>query len=70
MYTKWPENGGEINQMGIKYIGAARPSKIYPNWDFWLENKPSGNPAAISHYDDLWTGNTSLNSRTDGEGPD
>jgi hypothetical protein len=21
------------------------PSKIYPNWDFWFENKPSGNPA-------------------------
>jgi hypothetical protein len=21
----------------------ARPSKIYPNWDFWFENKPSGN---------------------------
>jgi hypothetical protein len=23
----------------------ARPSKIYPNWDFWFENIPSGNPA-------------------------
>jgi hypothetical protein len=22
-----------------------RPSKIYPNWDFWVETKPSGNPA-------------------------
>jgi hypothetical protein len=21
-----------------------RPSKIYPNWDSWFENKPSGNP--------------------------
>jgi hypothetical protein len=21
-----------------------RPSKINPNWDFWFENKPSGNP--------------------------
>jgi hypothetical protein len=20
------------------------PSKIYPNWDFWFENTPSGNP--------------------------
>jgi hypothetical protein len=19
-----------------------RPSKIFPNWDFWFENKPSG----------------------------
>jgi hypothetical protein len=23
----------------------ARPSKFYPNWDFWFEHKPSGNPA-------------------------
>jgi hypothetical protein len=23
----------------------ARPSKVYPNWDFWFENKPSGNTA-------------------------
>jgi hypothetical protein len=28
----------------------ARPSKIYPNWDFWFENKPSGNPGMGSHY--------------------
>jgi hypothetical protein len=21
-----------------------RPSKFFPNWDFWFENKPSGNP--------------------------
>jgi hypothetical protein len=21
-------------------------SKIYPNWDFWFENKPSGNPVS------------------------
>jgi hypothetical protein len=20
------------------------PSKVYPNWYFWFENKPSGNP--------------------------
>jgi hypothetical protein len=20
------------------------PSKIFQNWDFWFENKPSGNP--------------------------
>jgi hypothetical protein len=24
-----------------------RPSKIYPNWDFWFENKPFGNPALL-----------------------
>jgi hypothetical protein len=35
--TKWPQN------MPITSI--ARPSKIYPNWDFWFENMPSGNPA-------------------------
>jgi hypothetical protein len=31
----------------MKYtkIFSARPSKIYPNWDFWFENKPSGNSA-------------------------
>jgi hypothetical protein len=23
-----------------------RSSKIYPNWDFWFENIPSGNPAS------------------------
>jgi hypothetical protein len=34
-------------QMAIKYIHFAklRPSKINQNWDFWFENKPSGNPA-------------------------
>jgi hypothetical protein len=26
----------------------ARPSKIYPNWDVWFENKPSGNPGQNS----------------------
>jgi hypothetical protein len=25
-----------------------RPFKIGPNWDFWLENIPSGNPAIKS----------------------
>jgi hypothetical protein len=25
-------------------ISNLRPSKIYSNWDFWFENKPSGNP--------------------------
>jgi hypothetical protein len=24
-----------------------RPSKIYPNWYFWFENKPSGNPVLV-----------------------
>jgi hypothetical protein len=25
----------------------ARPSKIYPNWYFWFENMPSGNPGYL-----------------------
>jgi hypothetical protein len=34
--------------MFLKYINFlnGRPSKIYPNWDFGFENKPSGNPGA------------------------
>jgi hypothetical protein len=32
-YSKWPSN---INNL--------RPSKLYPNWDFGFEFKPSGNP--------------------------
>jgi hypothetical protein len=24
------------------------PPKIYPNWDFWFENIPSGDPAKYS----------------------
>jgi hypothetical protein len=25
-------------------ISIPRPSKFYPNLDYWFENKPSGNP--------------------------
>jgi hypothetical protein len=28
----------------IPAFSIPRPSKIYPNWDFWYENIPSGNP--------------------------
>jgi hypothetical protein len=28
----------------------ARPSKIYPNLDFWFENKPSGNPGWVGSF--------------------
>jgi hypothetical protein len=34
-YTKWPPN--------IPTSSVARLSKVYPNSDFWFENKPSGN---------------------------
>jgi hypothetical protein len=39
-YFKWP--------LAIKHISTfsnPRPPIIYPNWDFWFENKSSGNPA-------------------------
>jgi hypothetical protein len=29
--------------MAIKYTKARR-HQIYPNWDFWFENMPSGTP--------------------------
>jgi hypothetical protein len=30
----------------MKYINIFQSKfTIYPNWDFWFENKPSGNPA-------------------------
>jgi hypothetical protein len=68
-YTKLPQNvtnGHRIFQMTIKqtkrplhtptsYI--ARLSKMYPNSDFWSENKPSGNPGRkppLSAPNDLW----------------
>jgi hypothetical protein len=48
-YTKRPyiiPNGLKLFKMVIKYtnIFILRPSKIYPNRDFWFETKPSGNP--------------------------
>jgi hypothetical protein len=36
-------NKHKVYQIVIKY-----PSKIYPNWYFWFENKPSGNPVLQS----------------------
>jgi hypothetical protein len=38
--TKLPQNTPNIPTFFIP-----RLSKIYPNWDFWYENVPSGNPA-------------------------
>jgi hypothetical protein len=34
--TKWPQNKSKSS--------ISIPSKIYPNWDFGIENIPSGNP--------------------------
>jgi hypothetical protein len=33
-----------MDQEPIPTSDIARPSKIYPNLDFWFENQPSGNP--------------------------
>jgi hypothetical protein len=30
------------------------PSKIYPNWDFWCENKPPGNLVATLFSGRIW----------------
>jgi hypothetical protein len=52
-------NGHKISQMSIKYskwpqtistFSNLRPSQIYPNRDFWFENKPSGNPCYAELY--------------------
>jgi hypothetical protein len=59
-YIKWPQTiPTDINyryQMAINYSKWSQnkptfpwPSKIYPNWDFWFESKPSGNPGGIAN---------------------
>jgi hypothetical protein len=30
--------------LNITTFSIPRPPKFYPNWYFWFENKPSGNP--------------------------
>jgi hypothetical protein len=37
--TKWSLN--------LPTFSIARPSKIYPNFDFSFDKKPSGNPAVV-----------------------
>jgi hypothetical protein len=42
-YTKKPQNIARWpSNIPTSFI--ARPSKIYPDCEFWSENKPSGNP--------------------------
>jgi hypothetical protein len=55
-YTKLTQNvtnSHNISQMSVEYskrpknistFSSLRPSKVSPNWYFWFENKPSGNP--------------------------
>jgi hypothetical protein len=43
-YTNWPQrpNGNKI----YPPIPLQDLPKMLPNWDFWFENIPSGNPAS------------------------
>jgi hypothetical protein len=36
----------KLDKVAIKIptSSIAKPFQIYPNWDFWFENMPSGNP--------------------------
>jgi hypothetical protein len=47
--TKLTENvpNGHKN---VPTSSVARSSKIHPNWDFWFENKPSGNPVRLAFF--------------------
>jgi hypothetical protein len=63
-YIKLPQNipnGHKIDflSLNIPTSSIARPSKIYPNCDFWSENKPSGNPDVYvgTHRLQCWRGN-------------
>jgi hypothetical protein len=49
-------NGRKNNQKAIKFPAwsIARLSKIYPNWDFWFKNIPSGNPDRNEYWFLLW----------------
>jgi hypothetical protein len=43
-------NGRKMHQTAVKYtnIFLSTPYQIYLNWDFWLENIPSGNHDVFS----------------------
>jgi hypothetical protein len=52
-YNKWSQNilnGRKIDQMSIKYTNIFHCMTVQnlPNWDFWFENLPAGNPALNS----------------------
>jgi hypothetical protein len=46
-YTEYPLKRPNVHKIYLPYIFHSKPSKIYPNLDFWFENIPSGNPAAV-----------------------
>jgi hypothetical protein len=51
-YSKWPH-------VNIQTFSNLRASKIYPNWYFWFENKPSGNPGWLQTIMCEWIPNES-----------
>jgi hypothetical protein len=59
--TGWPQT--------IPTSSIVRPSQIYPNWDFWIENIPSGNPVENmlenTNSDHHGTNEENCNSNTD-----
>jgi hypothetical protein len=48
MAVKWTKRPWNIPKSSI-----ARHSKNYPNFDFWFENIPSGNPARHLHVENI-----------------
>jgi hypothetical protein len=44
--------GSQIFQMAMKKVTPSIPSrsKVYPNWNFWFENIPSGNPGYVRNF--------------------
>jgi hypothetical protein len=44
-YTKWQWNRPNGHEIYL-HLFIAVHSKMYPNLDFWLDTKPSGNPAS------------------------
>jgi hypothetical protein len=50
-YYKWPWK--------ITTFSILSPFKMYPNWDFWFANKPSGRPVQNSLFPKLFLSNVS-----------
>jgi hypothetical protein len=58
------QDGHKLPQMPVKYVAqltknfkifsTLRPSKANPNWIFWFESKPSGNPGAHARFRKDW----------------
>jgi hypothetical protein len=42
-YTQWPFNRPNRHKI-CKHLSFQDPPKFTQNWDFWLENMPSGSP--------------------------